>query len=66
MSEDLHPYKIISNHGFLTLMKTGRPTYYIPSPMTVSWDVKLVFARTCQRIANMLRVSTPLTTDVID
>lgn len=36
-------------------MKTGRPEYYIPSPSTVSRDVKLVFARTRQRIAKMLQ-----------
>ncbi|KAG1797936.1 hypothetical protein EV424DRAFT_1265608, partial [Suillus variegatus] len=38
-----------------SLMKTGRPEYYIPSPSTVSRDVKLVFARTRQRIAKMLQ-----------
>lgn len=36
-------------------MKTGRPEYYLPSPSTVSRDVKLVFAQTRQRIATMLR-----------
>jgi len=38
-------------------MKTGRPEYYIPSPSTVSRDVRMVFARTRQRIASMLQVS---------
>lgn len=38
-------------------MKTGRPEYHIPSPTTVAHDVKLVFARTRQRIARMLQVS---------
>jgi hypothetical protein len=38
-------------------MKTGRPEYYIPSPTTISRDVRLVFARTRQRIAKMLKVS---------
>ncbi|KAF8121861.1 hypothetical protein EV363DRAFT_1146113, partial [Boletus edulis] len=40
---------------FQSLMKTGRPEYYLPSPATVSHDVKLVFVRTRQRIAKMLR-----------
>jgi hypothetical protein len=39
-------------------MKTGRPEYYLPSPSTVSRDVRMVFARSRQRIAAMLRVST--------
>ncbi|KAG2085759.1 uncharacterized protein F5147DRAFT_588833 [Suillus discolor] len=37
-----------------SLMKTGRPEYYIPSPRTISRDVRLVFARMHKRIAKML------------
>jgi hypothetical protein len=37
-------------------MKTGRPGYYIPSPVTVSRDVKKVFVKSRQRIAKMLQV----------
>jgi hypothetical protein len=36
-------------------MKTGRPEYHIPSPSTISQDVKLVFANVRQRIAQMLQ-----------
>lgn len=36
-------------------MKTGRPEYYIPSPSTVSRDVKLVFVNVRKRIAKMLQ-----------
>ena len=36
-------------------MKTGRPHYYIPSPTTVSRDVKRVFANVRKRIAKMLQ-----------
>jgi len=36
-------------------MKTGRPDYYIPSPMTVSQDVKKVFVNVCRRLAKMLQ-----------
>ncbi|KAH7926229.1 hypothetical protein BV22DRAFT_986403, partial [Leucogyrophana mollusca] len=46
---------IVNDRGFQSLMKTGRPDYYIPSPSTVSRDVKLVFARVRQRIAGMLQ-----------
>ncbi|KAI4293804.1 hypothetical protein K525DRAFT_291831 [Schizophyllum commune Loenen D] len=38
-----------------TLMKTGRPEYYIPSRSTVSRDVKRVFARTRTRVAELLQ-----------
>ncbi|RDX53603.1 hypothetical protein OH76DRAFT_1320664, partial [Lentinus brumalis] len=37
------------------LMKTGRPEYKIPSPSTVSRDVRRVFAKCRARIARMLR-----------
>ena len=57
VTENLRPFSIVSDRGFQSLMKTGRPGYYIPSPSTVSRDVKLVFARSRQRIAAMLRVS---------
>jgi hypothetical protein len=36
-------------------MKTGRPDYYIPSPTTVSRDVKRVFANVRKCIAKMLQ-----------
>lgn len=53
--EKKRPFSIVKDGPFLTLMKTGRPEYYVPSPMTVSRDVRLVFARTRQRIARMLQ-----------
>jgi hypothetical protein len=40
----------------LSLMKTGRPGYQVPSPETVSCDVKKVFVRVRKRIAKMLQV----------
>ncbi|KIK72754.1 hypothetical protein PAXRUDRAFT_179977, partial [Paxillus rubicundulus Ve08.2h10] len=39
---------------FQSLMKTGRPEYYIPSRATVLRDMRLVFARTRNCIAKML------------
>ncbi|TFK82778.1 hypothetical protein K466DRAFT_578026 [Polyporus arcularius HHB13444] len=46
VAESLRPFKIVRDRRFLTLMKTGRPWYYIPSPSTVSRDAKMVFKRT--------------------
>lgn len=60
MSESLRPFKIVEDCGFKSLMKTGRPEYYIPSASTVSRDVRLVFSRTRDHIAKMLQVSTRL------
>jgi hypothetical protein len=37
-------------------MKTGRPEYYLPSPSTVSRDVRLVFANIRKRMAKMMQV----------
>jgi hypothetical protein len=36
-------------------MKTGRPEYYLPSPTTVSRDVKLVFVNVRKRVARLLQ-----------
>jgi hypothetical protein len=57
VSESVRPFSIVEDRGFKSLMKTGRPEYYIPSASTVSRDVRLVFARTRERIAKMLQVS---------
>ena len=54
--ESARPFNIVKDRGFLTLMKTGRPGYYVPSPSTVSRDAKTVFARTRNRVAKILQV----------
>ena len=56
VAESMRPFNIVNDHGCQSLMKTGRPDYYIPSPSTVSHDVKRVFVRCCERIAEMLQV----------
>ena len=55
--EDARPFNIVNDRGFRSLMKTGQPEYYIPSPSTVSRDVRQVFVRTRNRISKMLNVS---------
>lgn len=52
----MRPFSIVSDRGFQSLMKTGRPEYYIPSESTVSRDVKQVFTKVRARIARMLQV----------
>ena len=56
VAESKRPFQIVKDRGFQTLMKTGRPAYQIPSPETVSRDVKKVFVRVRKRIAKMLQV----------
>jgi hypothetical protein len=56
VAESKRPFKIVKDRGFQSLMKTGRPAYYIPSPETVSRDVKMVFVEVRKRIAKMLQV----------
>jgi hypothetical protein len=46
----------VKDHGFQSLMKTGRPGYHIPSPETVSRDVKKVFVRVHKHVGKMLQV----------
>ena len=53
--EDLRPFQIVKDRGFQRLMKTGRPEIYIPSPETISRDVRLIYARTRERLAKMLQ-----------
>ena len=57
VSESNRPFQIVADHGFLALMKTGRPHMWIPRPTTVASDVRMVFARTRQQVAVMLQVS---------
>ena len=60
VSENTRPFSIISDHGFKSLMKTGRPEYYLLSLSTVAHDVRHVFARSRQLISAFLRVCEPL------
>jgi hypothetical protein len=57
VSENKRPFKTVTDRGFLSLMKTGRPAYHIPSAETVSRDVRNVFVSVRKRIAKMLQVS---------
>lgn len=57
VAENFRPKTIVKDRAFRSLMKTGRPDHYIPSPSTVDRDTKLVFARARSRVAKMLQVS---------
>ncbi|KAI0763407.1 hypothetical protein BC629DRAFT_1272715, partial [Irpex lacteus] len=51
----LRPMGVVEDNGFKSLMKTGRPGYWIPSRSTVSRDIKSVFKNVRERAAKMLQ-----------
>ncbi|KAF6759529.1 hypothetical protein DFP72DRAFT_789780, partial [Ephemerocybe angulata] len=51
----LRPVGIVGDRGFLSIAKTGRPDHYIPSPSTVSRDLKNAFVKCRNRIAKYLQ-----------
>jgi hypothetical protein len=53
--ESMRPFNIVKDCGFNCLMKMGRPAQYIPSPSTVSCDVKMVFKKSRKWIAKILQ-----------
>ncbi|TRM62977.1 hypothetical protein BD626DRAFT_403599, partial [Schizophyllum amplum] len=55
MAQSFRPFALVEDDGFKTLMRTGRPDYYIPSQSTVSRDIKRIFVRTCSRVARFLQ-----------
>ncbi|KAJ7744954.1 hypothetical protein DFH07DRAFT_749108 [Mycena maculata] len=46
----LRPFVIAADRGFCYLMRSGRPTMWIPSPTTIARDVKLLFGKTRVRL----------------
>jgi len=57
VTENNQPFQIVNDCGFRSLMKTGRPKYYIPSADTLSCNIKNVFVRVHGRIAKALKVT---------
>ncbi|GBE77188.1 putative AC transposase [Sparassis crispa] len=55
VSESLRPFTIVEDRAYQSLMKTGRPEYWIPLRWTVARDVHKVFACCRARIAKMLQ-----------
>ena len=56
--ENKQLFKIVTNHGFCSLMKTRRPGYCLPSAEIASCDVWVVFVNVWRCIAKILQVST--------
>ncbi|KAJ7163966.1 hypothetical protein C8R43DRAFT_879404, partial [Mycena crocata] len=51
----LRPFTIAKDQGYRRLMKSGRPSAYIPSPTTIVRDVKLLFHKTRERLKSAFR-----------
>jgi hypothetical protein len=56
-AESSRPFAIVKDQRLLNLLKTGRPEYAVPSPTTVSRDVRKIFEHTKARLATILQVS---------
>jgi hypothetical protein len=56
VAENLRSFSIVNDRAFLSLMKTGRPHYYLPSRWTLGRDVHTVFENSRIRIGKMLQV----------
>lgn len=55
VTESMRPYAVVKDRGFLSLMKTGRPGYWVPSPSTVIRDTRFVYDRTREKLARVLQ-----------
>ncbi|KAH9923721.1 uncharacterized protein BXZ73DRAFT_50916, partial [Epithele typhae] len=54
VAESSRPYNIVKDRHLLTLLKTGRPNYQVPSASTVARDVKAVFAGSRATVRKLL------------
>ena len=55
-TESNQPLKIVKDQASVVLMKAGHPGTTIPSPMTVSQDIKSAFERCHEHIDQILKV----------
>lgn len=56
-AENNRPHKIVKDNHFEIIMKAGWLGTSLPSPMTVSQDIKAAFKISCEFIDNILKVS---------
>ncbi|KAK6968921.1 hypothetical protein R3P38DRAFT_3337434 [Favolaschia claudopus] len=56
ISESLRPFTVVQDRGYRRLMKSGRPSTYIPSLRTVARDVKILFDKTRERLRKRFEV----------
>ncbi|KAJ7050239.1 hypothetical protein C8F01DRAFT_1001087, partial [Mycena amicta] len=64
-SRCLRPFCIVKDRAYRFLMKSGRPSTYIPSPSTVARDVNELFTKTRDRIKNHFQARSTNTTGCV-
>lgn len=57
VAESARPFQVIADHRYQWLQHAGCPEHYIPSQETVGRDVKALFNKTKETIAEELQVS---------
>ncbi|KAF8718330.1 hypothetical protein AX14_011894 [Amanita brunnescens Koide BX004] len=55
MCKSKRPFVIAKDRGYHQNMKTGRPHQYIPSPETISQDVRVVFVEARKHMSRLLK-----------
>lgn len=55
VTQSMHPHVIVKDPGFLNLMKTGHPGYWVPSPSTVARNIKVIYTKVCEKLARILQ-----------
>lgn len=50
VTESMHPFSIMKDCGFQSLMKMGQPGYWAPEPTTVARDIKHMHIYMCTRV----------------
>lgn len=60
VAESARPFRIVRDRCYRWLQKEGRPNHYVPSKETVARDVKRLYAKTKEKLATELQVSTKI------
>lgn len=55
VTQSMRPHLIVKDPGFLSLMKTGRLGYWVPSPSTVARDIRVIYEKCREKATRMLQ-----------
>lgn len=55
VTQSMRPHVIVKDPGFQSLMKTGRPGYWIPSPSTIARDIQVIYTKCREKIVHLLQ-----------
>lgn len=60
VAESARPFRMVQDRCYRWLQKEGRPNQYVPSKETVARDVKKLYEKTKEKLAEELQVSETL------